>query len=220
MTAHKSYKIMLVDDHVVLRDALANLINSFKEFEVMDAASNGQELVQKIKSGLIPDLVVLDINMPLMNGYETAQWLSQKQPGIKIVVLTMFDSEIPLIQLLQKGVRGFLKKDIHPNELHQALVAIAEGGYFYSHNTTGKLAAVFQRSHQSNTSIEKGMINDTEMAFLKLAATDMTYKEIASQLKLSPSTIDNYREMLFAKLEVKSRVGLAIYAVKNGIVNF
>jgi DNA-binding NarL/FixJ family response regulator len=218
MKADKKYKIILVDDHIVLRDALANLVNTFKEFEVIGTADNGRYLVQKIKAGVIPDIVLLDLNMPVLNGFETAQWLQQTNPRIKIVALTMLDSEISLIRLLKMGERGFLKKDIHPKELEQALLAVAQGGYYYSHDTTGKLAAVFEKSHKANSSFEKGLINATEIEFLKLAATDKTYKEIAVELNLSPSTIDNYREVLFAKLEVKSRVGLAIYAVKNGIV--
>lgn len=220
MKTNKSYKIILADDHIVLRDALSTLVDTFKEFEVIATADNGQWLIDKIKEGIIPDLVLLDLNMPVLDGYDTAQWLQDHHPRIKIIVLTMYDSELSLIRLLQMGVRGFLKKDIHPNELEQALLAVAEGGYYYSHDTTGKLAAVFQKSHLTNSSFDKGMISPTEITFLKLAATDMTYKEIAFELKLSPSTIDNYREVLFAKLEVKSRVGLAIYAVKNGLVNF
>ncbi len=218
MKANKSYKIILVDDHVVLRDALANLVDNFKEFEVIGTADNGRYLMQKIKAEIIPDIVLLDLNMPVLNGFETAEWLQKTHPRIKIVALTMLDSEMSLIRLLKMGVRGFLKKDIHPKELEQALLAVAEGGYYYSHDTTGKLAAVFEKSHKTNSSFEKGLVNANEIEFLKLAATDMTYKEIAVELNLSPSTIDNYREVLFAKLDVKSRVGLAIYAVKNGIV--
>lgn len=219
MKADKNYKIILADDHVVLRDALVNLVGNFKEFEVIATADNGRFLVQKIQEGIIPDLVLLDLSMPVLDGYATADWLHENHPRIKIVVLTMFDSEISLIRLLRVGVRGFLKKDIHPKELEQALLSVAQGGYYYSHNTTGKLAAIFERCHKSNSSLDKELISSTEIDFLKLVATDMTYKEIAQQLNLSPSTIDNYREVLFEKLQVKSRVGLAIYAVKNGIVN-
>ncbi len=219
MKADKNYKIILADDHVVLRDALVNLVGNFKEFEVIATADNGRSLLQKIQEGFIPDLVLLDLNMPVVDGYAAAESLHESYPNIKIVVLTMLDSEISLIRLLKVGVRGFLKKDIHPKELEQALLSVAQGGYYYSHNTTGKLAAIFERSHKANSSLDKELINSMEIEFLKLAASDMTYKEIAEKLNLSPSTIDNYREVLFEKLQVKSRVGLAIYAVKNGIVN-
>jgi two-component system invasion response regulator UvrY len=132
----------------------------------------------------------------------------------------MYDSEIALIRLLQLGVKGFLKKDIHPTELKRALLAVADNGYYYSQNATGKLASLFQKNHSRQSSIEKSMLSEIEITFLKLASTDMTYKEIAHQMKITPRAIDGYRDTLFDKLDVKSRVGLAIYAVKNGIVTF
>ncbi len=220
MKASKQFRIILADDHVLLRDALANLIGSFDECRVIAVASNGKELVQVIENGQLPDIVLLDLNMPLMDGYETAKWLQKKHPGVRILILTMYDSEIALIRLLQVGVRGFLKKDIHPNELKAALMSVAEDGYYYSHNTTGKLASFFQKNHNSRSSIEKALLTELDIEFLKFASTDMTYKEIAQAMNITPRAIDGYRDNLFDKLDVKSRVGLAIYAVKNGIVTF
>ena len=220
MTTNKQFKIILVDDHVLLRDALAGLINSFSECTVIAVAGNGAELIKEIEEGRSPDLVVLDLNMPVMDGYETAKWLQEYHPDIRILTLTMFDSEIALIRLLQIGVRGFLKKDIHPSELRAALISVGREGYYYSHNTTGKLASLFHKNHTNNSSIEKSILNHVEIEFLKMASTDMTYKEIAQKMNMTPRAIDGYRDTLFDKLEVKSRVGLAIYAVKNGIVTF
>lgn len=217
MTTNK-FKVILADDHVLLRDALANLINSFDEFRVVHTASSGEDLIKLFNQGNLPDLVLLDINMPLLDGFETAKWLYQHHPEVNILVLTMYDSEIALIRLLKSGVKGFLKKDVHPNELRAALNAIASGGYYYSHDTTGKLASLFQKNPDDNTVIEKALLSEKEMEFLKLASTDLTYKEIASKMKLTPRSIDGCRDTLFEKLDVKSRVGLAIYAVKNGIV--
>ena len=216
----RTYKLILADDHILLRDALASLINSFAEFKVIAVAGNGEEVVKAIGEGQKPDLVLLDLNMPKMDGYETAKWLYKKQPGVKILVLTMFDSEIALIRLLQVGVMGFLKKDIHPDELKNALIAVADNGYYYSHTTTGKLATFFQKSHSTQSSLEKAMLNEIEIEFLKQASKDITYKEIADAMNLTPRAVDGYRDGLFEKLGVKSRVGLAIYAVKNGIVSF
>ncbi len=213
-------KIILADDHVLLRDALSNLINSFDECKVIASVGNGLELIEAFSNGLQPDLVILDLNMPKMDGFETSKWLYKNHPNINIVVLTMFDSEIALIRLLQWGVKGFLKKDIHPNDLRYALQSVAKDGFYYSHDTTGKLATLFQKSSQNHHYIEKAMLSDQEIVFLRLASTDLTYKEIAAQLKLTPRAIDGYRDALFEKLDVKSRVGLAIYAVKNGIVTF
>ena len=109
MKTNESYKVILADDHVLLRDALAALIDSFEECKIIAVASNGKELVRLIEAGQLPNIVVLDLNMPQMDGYETAQWLQDKHPDIKILILTMYDSEIALIRLLQVGVRGFLK---------------------------------------------------------------------------------------------------------------
>jgi len=216
----QKYKVILADDHVLLRDALSSLINSFDEFQVIKTVGNGRELMTALSDGNKPSLVILDLNMPLMDGFETAKWLSKNHPEINILILTMYDSEIALIRLLQSGVKGFLKKDVHPQELRHALKSVAMDGYYYSNDTTGKLANLFQKTTDNHAYIEKAMLSDKEIEFLRLASTDLTYKEIAGQLKLTPRAIDGYRDSLFEKLDVKSRVGLAIYAVKNGIVTF
>lgn len=210
------YKLILADDHILLRDALANLINNFDEFTVMATAGNGQEVTNILLNGGTINIVLMDLNMPKMDGYETAKWIAEHYPEVKIVILTMYDSEIALIRLLQAGVHGFLKKDIHPAELKNALLTIASGEYYYSNHTTSKIASLFRKQ----AALEKALLNDTEIEFLKLASTDMTYKEIAQAMQMTPRHIDTYRDALFTKLEVKSRVGLAIYAVKNGIITF
>ena len=210
-------KIALVDDHTLLRDALAAMINSFENCIVIFSAGNGQDFIQQLKCNPLPDLVILDINMPLMDGCETAKWIKEHLPQIHIIILTLFDSEIALIRLLQIGVKAFLKKDIHPQELQFAINSVMETGYYYSQNSSGKLANVF-RNPTRNFTTHPILLTENEITFLKLSSTEMTYKEIARQMYISPRTIDNYRDSLFEKLNVKSRVGLAMYAVKNGIV--
>lgn len=216
----QKFKVILADDHALLREALANLINSFDEFHVIATVGDGSQLIETIQAGAVPDILLLDLNMPVMDGFAAAKWLQQHHPGIRILILTMYDSEIALIRLLQAGVKGFLKKDIHPAELRAALNSVAQEGYYYAHNTTGKLASLFEKSTEKKSLIDRAMLNDSEIEFLRMASTDMTYKEIAHQLNLSPRAIDGYRDALFEKLDVKSRVGMAIYAVKNGIVTF
>jgi two-component system, NarL family, invasion response regulator UvrY len=210
------YRLVLADDHILLREALANLLKNFDDFSVVATAGNGADVIQFFENGGRADIVLMDLNMPEPDGYETARWLVQQQPAVKIVILTMYDSEIALIRLLQAGVHGFLKKDIHPAELKTALLTVATGEYYYSNHATGKIANLFRKQ----SGVEKALLNETEIAFLKLASTDMTYKEIAQTMKMTPRHIDSYRDALFTKLDVKSRVGLAIYAVKNGIVTF
>jgi two-component system invasion response regulator UvrY len=210
--------IILADDHIVLRDALALSIDSSKNFRVIGKAADGFELLDILKTEGIPDIVLLDLHMPRMDGYEVAAILQRKYPSVKILVLTMYDSEIALIRLLQMGVRGFVKKDIHPEELDAALEEVADNGYHYSNNTTGKLGVMLYKAKTENTSIDKALPNETEIEFLKLASTDMTYKEIAMVMKLTPRAVDSYRDALFEKLDVKSRVGLAIFSIRNGII--
>jgi len=211
-------KIALVDDHILLRDALATVVETFEDCKITMLAGNGKEFMEKLKTDDLPDLVILDLNMPLLDGYETAKWLRIEYPGIHVLVLTMYDSEIALIQLLQTGVRGFLKKDINPGELRYAIQSVTNTGYYYSHNTAGRLVNLFKNDGTRISMLQTIILSQNEITFLKLASTDLTYKEIAIKMKMSPRTIDNYRDSLFLKLNAKSRIGLAIYAIKSGIV--
>ena len=212
-------KVALVDDHLLLRNALAGLIDSFGDCRVIHQSGNGKEITKAITDGVIPDVVVMDLNMPEMDGFETAQWLQQNFPKIYVLMLTMFDSELSLIRLLQTGVRGFLKKDIHPSELKFAIQSVMQSGYYYSSNTTGRLVNLFKNKHDGSMPLNNMVLSDQEVQFLKLACSDLTYKEIAQKLGLNPRTIDTLRDHLFIKLDVKSRVGLAMVAIKNGIVS-
>ena len=211
--------VILADDHVLLRNALATLINNFGEYKVIGQASSGAEVIKIIQGGKKPQVAILDLNMPDGNGYDTARWLRDNVPDIQVLMLTMFDSDIALIRLLHAGVKGFLKKDVHPSELKFAIRSVAESGYYYSHNATGKLINLFRKGHETSA-IHKAVLTDLEISFLKCCATELTYKEIAIDMNLNPRAVDNLRDNLFTKLDVKSRVGLAMYAIKHGVATF
>ena len=215
---HNTTTIFMVDDHSLLRDALSKLINGFNNCSVIGLADNGQECINKISAGTIPDIVILDIRMPVLDGYDTALWLKQKQPQIKVLVLTMFDSEVTLIRLLKLGVKGFMKKDISTNEMQHAIATVVAQGYYYSNASSGRLAGFFNNNSQGKSPLDNYNLSDTDLEFLKFVATDLCYKEIALKLNMTPRNIDATRDKLFLKLDVKSRVGLAIFAVKAGIV--
>jgi two-component system invasion response regulator UvrY len=220
MNKDNPIKVALADDHILLRTALASLIDDFENCKVVMQLTNGKELITEFKKGNLPDVVLLDLNMPEMGGLETAQWLRDIHPGIHVLMLTMYDSELALIRLLQAGVKGFLKKDIHPDELQYAIRSVMQSGYYYSHNATGKLLNLFRNQADAASTIEKTMLNGNEIRFLQLSCTELTYKEIAQEMKLNPRGVDNLRDNLFVRLDVKSRVGLAMYAIRHGLVTF
>lgn len=211
-------KVALADDHVLLRNALCGLIDSFGDCKVTCQCSTGRQLMENISEGNIPDVVLLDLNMPDMNGYETAAWLQEQHPAIHVLMLTMYDSEISMIKLLQAGVKGFLKKDIHPAELKFAIHSVIESGYYYSNNTTGKLVNLFRNRVENGSVLHRTLLSEQEILFLQLVCSDLTYKEIAQKMGLNPRSVDSLRDQLFIKLDVRSRVGLAMVAIRHGVV--
>jgi DNA-binding NarL/FixJ family response regulator len=213
-------KVALADDHVLLRHALANLIDNSGTCKVILQASNGVELSEKLSNDNLPDVVILDMNMPEMDGRETAIWLQANYPAIRVLMLTMYDSELTLIRLLQAGVKGFMKKDIHPTELLHAIQAVMDNGYYYSAHTSSKLAGLFRESLNKLAPLQKIMLDEQEVKFLRLVCTEMTYKEIAREMGMNPRSIDGIRDMLFNRLDAKSRIGLAMYAIRHGLVTF
>lgn len=218
MNPNNKIKVALVDDHILLRKGLAALVNSFDEFIVVFEADNGKDMQQKINTDNLPDLVLLDINMPKIDGYASAQWLKQTYPLIKIMALSMYDNENAVIRMFKAGARGYILKDCEPPELKTALLSVMEKGYYYSELVTGKLIHSINKLEEDADIRNMVQLNEKEIQFLKLTCTELTYKEIAEQMFLSPRTIDGYRDALFEKLNIKTRVGLVMYAIKNGFV--
>ncbi|SFC31141.1 two component transcriptional regulator, LuxR family [Zunongwangia mangrovi] len=202
-----SKSIVIVDDHVLFGQSLKGLVDSFDDYRVKAVYKNGKELQENLrKMDLRPDLILLDIRMPVMDGLQTMQWLKQEFPKQKAMALTMEDDEEILLKMLGLGCRGYLVKDIDPDKFKQALDSVVDTGYYVDKEVMEEL----ERKERS-----KEQFSEREIEFLQYVCTEMTYKEIAAEMRLSPKTIDGYRESLFVKLDIKSRVGLAVYAIKN-----
>jgi two-component system, NarL family, invasion response regulator UvrY len=210
--------IVLTDDHILLRSGLATLVKNLGHI-VLFEADNGRDFANKLDKQNLPDLVLLDINMPEMDGYETSQWLKVNHPGVKVLALSMYDYEHSIIRMLKCGAKGYILKDCDPVELNEAINAMMTKGYYYSDLVSGKLINAINKIDDEGTDVNiASNLNERETDFLKYTCTELTYKEIADKMYVSPRTIDGYRDSLFEKLHVKTRVGLAIYAIKNGLV--
>lgn len=215
MNTEDKHTVAIVDDHSLFARSLEKLINSFSNFRVLFHAKNGLELQDSINHGeKLPDIILLDINMPVMNGFETAEWIMENHPKTKILALSMEDDEQTILKMLRKGAKGYLLKDIHPEILNTALKELMEKGFYHSEKVSETLL-------HSISPDEEGIIMDfkeNELTFLQLACSEMTYKEIADVMDLSPKTIDGYRQDLFKRLKIKNRVGLVIFALKKNLI--
>lgn len=219
-TLPEQCKVALADDHALIRNGLAGLISTFEGYTVLFQAGNGQEFIEKLDPKSPPDIVLMDINMPKKDGYDTTLWLKQNYPDVKVLALSMYDNENSIIRMLKNGAKGYILKDAEPAELKSALDSLCKKGYHYSDLVTGHLInsiAKLDDEHEKHKN--PLLLSERELDFLRYSCTELSYKEIADKMFVSPRTIDGYREALFEKLEIKSRVGLVIYAIKNGIVN-
>jgi len=206
-----SKTIIIVDDHVLFAKSLLGLVNSFHGFTVMEILKNGQELIDYLQANNVkPDIILLDLKMPVLNGIETMTWLRKHLPEQKTLALSMEDDENFILKMIRLGCRGYLLKDIEPKEFLKALNAVVENGYYFNSEVSEAL-----NNYNNIEKIEFAPLTKREMEFLQYACSEMTYKEVADKMNLSPKTIDGYRENLFYKLQVKSRVGMVIFAIKN-----
>src|SRR5664279_4489821 len=215
-SVNKPIQVAIADDHTLLRKALAKLVASFDDYAVLFEADNGKEIKKKINEHLVPDLILLDVNMPEMDGFETAAWLNKNYPKIKVLALSMFSDERTIIRMLRQGARGYVMKNIDPEELKKALDSVMKKNFYLSEEISGKIISGL------NKDIDKiedpPSLTQREKDFLRLICSEITYKDIAGKMFVSPRTVDEYRKSLFEKLKVKSRVGLVMYAMRNGLV--
>ncbi|MCK7559784.1 response regulator transcription factor [Chitinophaga sedimenti] len=217
MKTSTQLNIALVDDHNLFRKGLIKLImlgDVANKYNILFEAENGLDLKEKMKQPPFPDIILMDIDMPDGDGFEAVEWLQRTHADIKVLVITMMELENSILRMLRLGVKGYLSKDIEVEDMHMALEALANNGFYYSDVVTGVLNEHLANPNKKSATIR---LSENEREFLKLAATELTYQQIADKMHLSVKTIDGYREDLFKRLNVKTRVTLALWAVREGI---
>ncbi|WP_421942271.1 response regulator [Pedobacter sp.] len=204
--------IAIVDDHTLFRSGLASLLEEFDEIEVVFEATNGADLQTKIKSNPLTDLILMDISMPIMDGYAATKWIKEEYPNVHVLALSMLEDEKAIIGMLKAGAGGYMLKESTPSDLLIAIKAIMDKGFYVNELVSGRLLVALKDGDA------RPIFTARELSFLQHCSTELTYKEIADQMNVSPRTVDNYRESLFAKLNIKSRTGLVVYGIKNDLI--
>ncbi len=218
-------KIALADDHQLIRKGLRLLFESFGKFEIIFEASNGQELITWLDSvPAKPDIVVIDVGMPFMDGFETASVINNTFIAIKIVALSVYDDMHSVNKMIESGAHAYLLKDAAPDVVHDTLLQVYKNGFYYSQHVVdsimnSKLAAIEQNQNKRTGIIIKPIeiLTKREKEFIKLCCSEYTYKEIADKMSVSQRTVDGYREAVFSKLDLKSRTGIVLFAFNQGI---
>lgn len=206
------YSVVVVDDHVLLSQAIGGLVQGFENFNVLYLCKNGAEILEKFEEHPknIPDLVLMDIKMPILNGIETTEILKTKYPSVKVLALSIEEDEYTILKMLRAGARGYLMKDTKKDILESALLEVMKNGHYYT-NTVSK---ILMDSLDKNVDTE---IKERELEFIKLACTDMNYKEIADVMFCSYKTVEGYRDSLYRKLDLKNRIGLVLFAIQHNL---
>ncbi len=209
--------IAIADDHALLRKGLMGLLND-AHYEIKLEAENGKDLIQQLEKNGDIHVVLMDLNMPVMDGFETTVWLNKNKPAIKVLALTMSNDDKDIIKMLRAGAHGYLLKDTEPQELKHAIDEVIRKGFYYSELISGKLIHSMNHAHESD---RMQQVIDSfaphEMQYIQHACSDLTHKEISVKMNISPRTVDGYRDQVYAKTNIQSRVGLVLFAIRHGI---
>lgn len=209
-------KVAVVDDHKMVSKAIEDMIRINGKYDVCMNCCNGDELIKELeKNEVQPDVILMDVNMPFRNGIETTRYVTKHYPEIKVIALTMEDSESTIIKMLKAGAKGYLLKDMSPEILFEAIETVLLKGSFYTDYVTETITKM--TADEETAKIAVFNLKEKEKEFIRLACSELTYREIADRMNVSPKTIDGYRDSVFVKLEIKSRVGLVLFALKHNI---
>ncbi|RZK19551.1 MAG: response regulator transcription factor [Pedobacter sp.] len=208
----QTISIAIVDDHTLFRSGLASLLDEFDEIKIIFESINGQDLQNKIKHHPEVDLILMDINMPIMDGFAATKWIKEHYPNVNVLALSMLEDEKAIIGMLRAGAGGYMLKESTPNELLIAIKVVMEKGFFVNDLVSGRLLVALKDGDS------RPIFSVRELTFLQHCSTEHTYREIADLMNVSPRTVDNYRESLFAKLNIRSRTGLVVYGIKNNLI--
>ena len=217
----KTTKILIVDDHEVVRDGLKNILTSLENISIAGEAGNGEDAV-KMYATLKPDIVIMDISMPGMNGIEATRVIKEKDPDARILILTMHDNQEYLNQIIRSGAKGFILKNTDKEELLDAVKTVAGGDNFFSKDISKLIIDNYIRTAKET---EKGdaykevPLTKREIEILKLIASGYSNQEIANILYISYNTVDTHRKNIMHKLSIKNTAGLVRYAIEKGLIS-
>jgi two-component system nitrate/nitrite response regulator NarL len=217
----KNTKILIVDDHEVVRDGLKNILTSLDNVLITGEAGNGEEAV-KMYLTLKPDVVIMDISMPGMNGIEATRIIKEKDPDAKILILTMHDNQEYLNQIIRSGAKGFILKNTDKEELLEAVKTVAAGDNFFSKDISKLIIDNYVRSakeSEKNDTYKEVPLTKREIEVLKLIASGYSNQEIANILYISYNTVDTHRKNIMHKLAIKNTAGLVRYAIEKGLIS-
>jgi two-component system, NarL family, response regulator DegU len=215
----KKFKVYIADDHTLFRKAMVNLLKTFDRVHEVKDAENGKELLNLIKADK-PDVAIVDLQMPVMDGAETCENIIGKYPDVKIIILTMHDSEKFILHMMETGVHAFLLKNTEPDELEKAIYSVAEKDFY--HNDL--VAAVLRKNVKERKAGQRPVFRQTELSdrekeILILTCQELTIREIGAKLSLSENTVRNHRVNIMEKIGVNNTVGLVKYAYETGLIN-
>lgn len=215
-----SYKINIViaDDHEIFRDGLLLMLSSYSNIHIIGEASNGKELIELVNKHQ-PDVVVTDINMPVIDGIEAAKQLSKLYPALGIIALSMYDDDDLIIDMLEAGAKGYLLKNAHKQEVITAIETVNLGKPYHCQNTSKKLLQLIKASkYNPYKGKPKSIFDEKELQVIELICQQQTAKEIAEKIYLSYRTVEGIKQRIMEKMDVSNTVGLAIYAIKHKLI--
>lgn len=211
--------LALVDDHQITRKGIKTMIEINPEIKVTLEASNGKDLLDKLTHTRTPDVVIMDINMPVMNGFDTIKVLRTKYPNLKVIIFTLIMEEDTIINMITNGACAYITKNADPSKLSDAVITVQSKEFYLCDEVKKEYFRKYGEKKPKPGFSGKLYLTPKEIQLMNLASTNLTYKEIADQMGLQPKTISNYRDKLFQKIDVKNRAALVIYGYKNGIIN-
>lgn len=211
----RSIRVVIADDHCLFRNGLRNLLSQIRNIEVIGEAMNGQELVRRSVE-LSPDIILTDINMPLMDGIMATREIARRRPGTGIIVLSAYNKEEPILRMLEAGALGYVLKSADNEEISEAISTVSEHKPYFCKEVTEKLTEIVSRNYQLPPDADLHF-TDREKEIMRLICREFTSKEIAYSLSLSKRTVEGHRTRIMDKVGAKSIAGIITYAFRSGI---
>jgi DNA-binding NarL/FixJ family response regulator len=212
-------RIAIADDYKIFREGLKVGLSSDENLEVIMEADNGEDLLTALET-TSPDVIIMDLKMPIMDGMEATKAVRKKYPSIKVLVVTMYDDDKFIIHLMENGANGYLLKNTEPDEIRKSIYAVHENGYYFNDVVNKALLKKLVLKNNLKPSFNQNVeLTERELEVLKLICEEKTAAEIAKEIFLSPRSVEGIRQRLIEKIGVRNTAGLVMFAVKNSMVD-